>query len=232
MYRASLRSSAQLARAVHRTTVSGGARRLASTAAGGSGSTWKGSAARWGLAAGALYWYNTSPIFADEAVRQGTLSSSATSTVDSATATSFSPDESEFRTVDALLEEKQKAAAEKKKAAAAAAAAAAASKKEAGKTDTAAAATPSSAEKSVATSPAPNGGEGAVAIGDGSPEALEQEASQQGAFNPETGEINWDCPCLGGMADGPCGEDFKAAFSCFVYSTEEPKGMDCIEKFQ
>lgn len=34
------------------------------------------------------------------------------------------------------------------------------------------------------------------------------------------------------MADGPCGEQFKAAFSCFVYSDAEPKGMDCIEKFQ
>jgi intermembrane space import and assembly protein 40 len=66
----------------------------------------------------------------------------------------------------------------------------------------------------------------------GSPEALEHEAAAQGAFNPETGEINWDCPCLGGMANGPCGEEFKAAFSCFVYSTEEPKGMDCIDKFQ
>lgn len=64
------------------------------------------------------------------------------------------------------------------------------------------------------------------------PEALEAEANQQGAFNPETGEINWDCPCLGGMAHGPCGEEFKAAFSCFVYSKEEPKGMDCIDKFQ
>jgi intermembrane space import and assembly protein 40 len=66
----------------------------------------------------------------------------------------------------------------------------------------------------------------------GGVEQLEEEAGQQGAFNPETGEINWDCPCLGGMADGPCGEQFKAAFSCFVYSTEEPKGMDCIEKFK
>ncbi|KAH6609777.1 mitochondrial intermembrane space import and assembly 40 [Trichoderma cornu-damae] len=66
----------------------------------------------------------------------------------------------------------------------------------------------------------------------GSADALEEEASQEGAFNPETGEINWDCPCLGGMAHGPCGEEFKTAFSCFVYSTEEPKGMDCIEKFQ
>jgi len=65
-----------------------------------------------------------------------------------------------------------------------------------------------------------------------SPEALQEEADSQGAFNPETGEINWDCPCLGGMAHGPCGEEFKAAFSCFVYSNEEPKGMDCIEKFK
>jgi len=65
-----------------------------------------------------------------------------------------------------------------------------------------------------------------------SPEELEEEAESQGAFNPETGEINWDCPCLGGMAHGPCGEEFKAAFSCFVYSTEEPKGMDCIDKFK
>lgn len=34
------------------------------------------------------------------------------------------------------------------------------------------------------------------------------------------------------MAHGPCGEDFKAAFSCFVFSEEDPKGMDCIEKFK
>jgi intermembrane space import and assembly protein 40 len=61
---------------------------------------------------------------------------------------------------------------------------------------------------------------------------LEEEAGSEGAFNPETGEINWDCPCLGGMAHGPCGEEFKAAFSCFVYSKEEPKGMDCIDKFK
>ncbi|KAJ6625556.1 hypothetical protein B0H10DRAFT_2001877 [Mycena sp. CBHHK59/15] len=53
-----------------------------------------------------------------------------------------------------------------------------------------------------------------------------------GAFNPETGEINWDCPCLGGMADGPCGPEFREAFSCFVYSEDEPKGINCVEKFQ
>lgn len=58
------------------------------------------------------------------------------------------------------------------------------------------------------------------------------QAEKEGAYDPETGEINWDCPCLGGMADGPCGEQFKEAFSCFVYSKEEPKGVDCIEKFK
>jgi len=70
-------------------------------------------------------------------------------------------------------------------------------------------------------------GEGLAGVED-----LEEEADQQGAFNPETGEINWDCPCLGGMAHGPCGEEFRAAFSCFIYSTEEPKGMDCIDRFK
>ncbi|KAF9153141.1 Oxidoreductase [Linnemannia schmuckeri] len=55
---------------------------------------------------------------------------------------------------------------------------------------------------------------------------------QSAAFNPETGEINWDCPCLGGMAQPPCGDAFKEAFSCFVFSTSEPKGYDCVEKFQ
>ena len=34
------------------------------------------------------------------------------------------------------------------------------------------------------------------------------------------------------MAYGPCGEQFRAAFSCFVFSKEEPKGVDCIENFK
>lgn len=63
-------------------------------------------------------------------------------------------------------------------------------------------------------------------------EEREQQASQEGAFNEETGEINWDCPCLGGMAHGPCGEHFRGAFSCFVFSKAEPKGMDCIDNFK
>jgi len=63
-------------------------------------------------------------------------------------------------------------------------------------------------------------------------EELDEEADQQGAYNEETGEINWDCPCLGGMAHGPCGPEFRDAFSCFIHSKDEPKGIDCIDKFK
>lgn len=45
------------------------------------------------------------------------------------------------------------------------------------------------------------------------------------------GDINWNCPCLGGMAIGPCGIEFRDAFSCFHYSEAEIKGSECIEKF-
>lgn len=63
-------------------------------------------------------------------------------------------------------------------------------------------------------------------------EAQSEEQPSGGAYNPVTGEINWDCPCLGGMAHGPCGPEFREAFSCFVYSEQEPKGIDCVEKFK
>lgn len=46
------------------------------------------------------------------------------------------------------------------------------------------------------------------------------------------GEINWNCPCLGGMATGPCGLEFREAFSCFHYSNADPKGSDCYEAFK
>ncbi|KAL7914036.1 hypothetical protein GGI35DRAFT_232615 [Trichoderma velutinum] len=120
--------------------------------------------------------------------------------------------ENELPTVDALIEQKRKEVSPK-------AVESATKKTETPKTETV-----KTDDKSEA--PAQS------AAGFGGAEALEEEASQESAFNPETGEINWDCPCLGGMAHGPCGEEFKTAFSCFVYSTEEPKGMDCIDKFQ
>ena len=34
------------------------------------------------------------------------------------------------------------------------------------------------------------------------------------------------------MASGPCGVEFRDAFSCFHYSEEDPKGSDCIDNFR
>ncbi|RKP03283.1 hypothetical protein CXG81DRAFT_4619, partial [Caulochytrium protostelioides] len=55
--------------------------------------------------------------------------------------------------------------------------------------------------------------------------------AQQAAVGAD-GEINWDCPCLGTMTQPPCGEKFKEAFSCFVKSDAEPKGLECIDAFR
>eukprot|EP00123_Amoebidium_parasiticum_P019423 comp25252_c0_seq1/m.46979 comp25252_c0_seq1/g.46979 ORF comp25252_c0_seq1/g.46979 comp25252_c0_seq1/m.46979 type:complete len:124 (-) comp25252_c0_seq1:148-519(-) len=60
---------------------------------------------------------------------------------------------------------------------------------------------------------------------------MDDEDSTSGAIKPN-GEIDWDCPCLQGMAYGACGAEFREAFSCFVKSTAEPKGLDCVESFE
>ncbi|RSL96923.1 Mitochondrial intermembrane space import and assembly protein 40 [Fusarium oligoseptatum] len=187
MYRTTLRSASRpVIASLRSSTLRAAPRRFASTATPADKSrTWKSSVARLGLAAAAVYYYNTSPVFAEEAASQKIAAPAA-----------FSDDD--LPTVDSILEEKRKQIK----------------------------------KQSPDKTPEPETGAQSTVAADGSPAALEEEAGQQGAFNPETGEINWDCPCLGGMAHGPCGEEFKTAFSCFVFSNEEPKGMDCIDKFQ
>ncbi|KAF3014815.1 Oxidoreductase [Neopestalotiopsis sp. 37M] len=204
MYRSALRTAPRATGAIRqnalRTTVP---RRFASTAPADKKRSWKSSAVRWGLAAGAVYYYSTSPVFAEEI-----------QPLHVQPPPQFSDDD--LPTVEAVIAEKRKEAEAR----------AARAAEEAAKDKVAAPVADKQVSASEPEAGAPESGEVS------GPEALEAEANQQGAFNPETGEINWDCPCLGGMAHGPCGEEFKAAFSCFVYSKEEPKGMDCIDKFQ
>ncbi|KAA6407316.1 MAG: hypothetical protein FRX48_08864 [Lasallia pustulata] len=161
--------------------------------------SWKSSAVRWGLAVGAVYYYNTSDVFAEQP--------------------SFpiadDPDpETNLPTVDSILHSKRN------------------------RTTSSSLPLPNSLSLSPSSSEPISATVAAIPEHASpndpprTPEEYEEEASQQGAFNEETGEINWDCPCLGGMAHGPCGEQFRAAFSCFVFSKEEPKGMDCIDKFK
>jgi len=59
----------------------------------------------------------------------------------------------------------------------------------------------------------------------------ETDSTKKSAIDEETGEINWDCPCLEGALAPPCGQYFREAFSCFVASKIEPKGSDCMELF-
>ncbi|KAK3688782.1 hypothetical protein B0T22DRAFT_161936 [Podospora appendiculata] len=208
MYRSALRSSASALRAARPTPtfLTPGSRRLLTTAPASKKRTWKGAGVRWGLAIAAVYAYNTTPLFSDDLPPQTGPAPPQFSDAD-------------LPTVEAVVEQKRRKAIA------------------AGPPPPPAQQEPAQFEDPVQQDPNEPTGIDAVAIPSPnheaeSPAALEQEAASQGAFNPETGEINWDCQCLGGMADGPCGEEFKSAFSCFVYSTEEPKGMDCIDKFQ
>ncbi|KAJ9636843.1 Oxidoreductase [Coniosporium tulheliwenetii] len=133
--------------------------------------SWKSSTVRWGLAIGAVYYYNTSNVFAEEPAYAAPLPATEHET-------------EELPTIDSLSAQRRQKSPSLK---------------------------PSDAPNtSIASPPAASGALGEAGAAVGSPGELEEEADQQGAFNPETGEINWDCPCLG----------------------EEPKGMDCIDRFK
>ncbi|VCX04139.1 unnamed protein product [Gulo gulo] len=56
---------------------------------------------------------------------------------------------------------------------------------------------------------------------------------EHGLILPD-GDINWNWPWEGplwGMASGPCGKQFKWAFFCLQYSTEDSKPSDCVDQF-
>jgi hypothetical protein len=40
-----------------------------------------------------------------------------------------------------------------------------------------------------------------------------------------------DYPCVADLKNGPCGGPFVNAFSCFLRSTKEEKGSDCVKLF-
>ncbi|GMJ03414.1 mitochondrial intermembrane space assembly machinery 40 [Hibiscus trionum] len=40
-----------------------------------------------------------------------------------------------------------------------------------------------------------------------------------------------DCPCVAELRNGACGAQFTEAFLCFLKSTAEEKGSDCVHPF-
>ncbi|KAK9117798.1 hypothetical protein Scep_015891 [Stephania cephalantha] len=39
------------------------------------------------------------------------------------------------------------------------------------------------------------------------------------------------CPCVAELRSGPCGSNFSDAFLCFIKSTSQEKGSDCVHPF-
>ncbi|XP_052180025.1 mitochondrial intermembrane space import and assembly protein 40 homolog isoform X1 [Diospyros lotus] len=40
-----------------------------------------------------------------------------------------------------------------------------------------------------------------------------------------------ECPCIANLRNGSCGAQFSEAFLCFLKSTAEEKGSDCVNPF-
>jgi len=227
MFRTGCRSVRTLSSLAPARTV--GAKRFISTAPANARRSWKSSAARWAIAIAGIYYYSTSPVFAEQPQSRmlrpmppASVTSVTSPRLELTTWLDFfhhpnsldaAEDHADSSILDALTSRRSRES-EKEAEVLPSSAVDVASPENVS--------TPSEAPLDVAVD----------GPGHGSAAELEHEAASEGAFNPETGEINWDCPCLGGMAHGPCGPEFREAFSCFVFSTEEPKGMDCIEKFK
>ncbi|XP_043694102.1 mitochondrial intermembrane space import and assembly protein 40 homolog [Telopea speciosissima] len=60
----------------------------------------------------------------------------------------------------------------------------------------------------------------AAAFGDDENESLDAKA-----------EKALECPCVAKLRKGPCGDQFSEAFVCFLKSTAEEKGSDCVHPF-
>ncbi|WCJ38958.1 hypothetical protein M5689_019986 [Euphorbia peplus] len=60
----------------------------------------------------------------------------------------------------------------------------------------------------------------AVAYGDDENESLDAKAQKA-----------LDCPCIAELRNGSCGVQFSEAFLCFLKSTADEKGSDCIHPF-
>lgn len=60
----------------------------------------------------------------------------------------------------------------------------------------------------------------------------EMDSSSQGAILPN-GEINWDCPCLGNLPNGPCGPSFREAFTCWAENRDDHDSFaeKCFDNF-
>lgn len=66
-------------------------------------------------------------------------------------------------------------------------------------------------------------------------ESVLEEAAEYGSQNTESVEAMaqkaLECPCIADLRTGSCGSQFSEAFLCFLKSTTEEKGSDCVHPF-
>ncbi|XP_061342924.1 mitochondrial intermembrane space import and assembly protein 40 homolog [Gastrolobium bilobum] len=62
-------------------------------------------------------------------------------------------------------------------------------------------------------------------------EAAEYGNQQQTESLEEKAQQALECPCIADLRSGPCGSQFSEAFLCFLKSTAEEKGSDCVNPF-
>ncbi|XP_057478642.1 mitochondrial intermembrane space import and assembly protein 40 homolog isoform X4 [Actinidia eriantha] len=70
------------------------------------------------------------------------------------------------------------------------------------------------------------------------PPSMESLLAEAAAFGDnENGSLDekaqkaLECPCIADLRNGPCGSQFSEAFLCFLKSTAEEKGSDCVRPF-
>lgn len=72
-----------------------------------------------------------------------------------------------------------------------------------------------------------------------SPPSMESLLAEATAFGNEDESASLEakaqkaleCPCIQNLRSGPCGSQFSEAFLCFMKSTAEEKGSDCVQPF-
>lgn len=95
--------------------------------------------------------------------------------------------------------------------------------------DTAAVTAPSSASAPM------RGSDGTSTASAPSPSAhglVDEQQEQDTRSKEEIVDDALNCPCIAGMKNGSCGDQFMTAYRCFLESETDPKGSDCLEQFR
>lgn len=90
-----------------------------------------------------------------------------------------------------------------------------------------------------ATAPDPKTEDSSSPSTENSPPSMESLLAEATAFGNEDESASWEakaqkaleCPCIQNLRSGLCGSQFSEAFLCFLMSTAEEKGSDCVQPF-